>query len=126
MFNSLLGGSGMLGNAQNSQSIINPGLAQNGYTGSIYASNYAQQSAANAYNAALQKNQHRYMINCRTMTWDQFLDELAPGDDNPMRSFLTLKYKGMIKSVGVAFAIIVPLIFASMPIYMHLLANSVH
>jgi hypothetical protein len=61
------------------------------HSGQYAAHMYAQQ--AQAYNAALQKNQHRYMINGKTMTWDQFLDELAPGDDNPMRTFLILKYK---------------------------------
>lgn len=87
---------GLANQASYSQSMINPGLAQNGYTGSIYSQQYAQQRMATAqYNAALERNQHRYMINGKTMTWDQFLDELAPGDDNPMRSFLTLKYKGM-------------------------------
>ena len=90
---------GSIGNAQNSQqSMINPGLAQNGYTGSIYSQQYhqqRQQQMLGQYNAVLEKKQHRYMINGKTMTWDEFLDELAPGDDNPMRSFLTLKYKGM-------------------------------
>lgn len=51
----------------------------------------AQQQAA--YNSMLNQRQHRYMINGRTMTFEQWLDELAPGEDNPMRTFLTLKYQ---------------------------------
>jgi hypothetical protein len=31
------------------------------------------------------------MIDGRTMTWAEFLDELAPGPDNPLRTYLTLK-----------------------------------
>jgi hypothetical protein len=27
------------------------------------------------------------------MSFDDFLDEVAPGDDNPQRTFLILKYK---------------------------------
>jgi hypothetical protein len=41
----------------------------------------------------LRDNQHAWMIDGRTMTWTDFLDELAPGEHNPMRSFLILKYK---------------------------------
>ena len=93
MFNSLIGSSHLA----NSQHIHNQSALQNVYnqhqaaTGQHLANMYAQQSQA--YNAAMQKNQHRYMINGVTMTWTQFLDELAPGDDNPMRTFLILKYK---------------------------------
>jgi hypothetical protein len=42
----------------------------------------------------LKQHQHGFMIDGRTMTFRDFLDELAPGDDNPMRTFLTLKYGG--------------------------------
>lgn len=63
-----------------------------------YNNYQAQQAQAAHYNQILMQSQmaqqqHRYMINGRTMTWDEFLDELAPGDDNPMRTFLILKYK---------------------------------
>ena len=66
-----------------------------------YNNYQAQQAQAAQYNqilmqraaAGLAGQQHRYMINGRTMTWDEFLDELAPGEDNPMRTFLILKYK---------------------------------
>lgn len=52
---------------------------------------YAQQQQA--YNHALARNQQQWMINGIRMTFDEFLDEVAPGDDNPMRTFLILKYK---------------------------------
>jgi len=61
------------------------------YSGQHAANMLAQQQAA--FNAAMSARQHQYMINGRTMTFDDFLDEVAPGDDNPMRTFLTLKYK---------------------------------
>jgi len=58
----------------------------------------ASQTQAALYNQILMQSQmarqqHRYMINGRTMSFDQWLDELAPGEDNPMRTFLILKYK---------------------------------
>ena len=39
----------------------------------------------------LEAHQHGWMIDGRTMTWTEFLDELAPGLDNPLRTYLTLK-----------------------------------
>jgi hypothetical protein len=49
----------------------------------------------NIYNTMrpLEAHQHGWMVNGRTMTWADFLDELAPGEDNPLRTFLTLKYQ---------------------------------
>lgn len=41
---------------------------------------------------ALERARHQFMINGRTMTWSQWLDELAPGEHNPMRSYLTLRF----------------------------------
>ena len=46
-----------------------------------------------AYNQALRQRQHEWTVNGVSMTFQQFLDEIAPGDDNPLRSFLILKYK---------------------------------
>lgn len=46
----------------------------------------------------LRQNQHTWMIDGRTMTFRDFLDEIAPGDDNPQRTFLTLKYGGWNES----------------------------
>ena len=68
--------------------------AQPYYAGSIYSQQYAQQALLGHNAAAMRKNQHRWMINGRTMTWHEFLDEMAPGEDNPQRTFLTLKYGG--------------------------------
>jgi len=42
--------------------------------------------------AAMEENRHRFMLDGRSMTFAEFLDEVAPGMDNPMRTFLTLKY----------------------------------
>lgn len=51
------------------------------------------------YNQALMarmaQQQHRWMINGVTMNFDEFLDTICPEPEDPMRSFLTLKYKGM-------------------------------
>jgi hypothetical protein len=58
------------------------------------AQQQAHAQASRAYNAAMKQHQHHWMIDGRTMTFQQFLDEIAPGDDNPMRTFLTLKYGG--------------------------------
>ena len=46
-----------------------------------------------AQNQALRQRQHEWTVNGVSMTFQQFLDEIAPGDDNPLRSFLILKYK---------------------------------
>jgi len=89
MFNSLLGSSHLAASQQAA------GL-QNAYNQHQTA---AGQHAANMYaqqfqhaNAALQKHQHKFMIDGRTMTFDQFLDEVAP-EPGAMRTFLTLKYQ---------------------------------
>jgi hypothetical protein len=46
-----------------------------------------------AYNQALRQRQHEWTVNGVSMTFEQFLDQIAPGVDNHMRSFLILKYK---------------------------------
>jgi len=99
MFNSIFGYPVYQNPHQSGQSMtMTSGSAlQNAYnqnqafSGQHAANMLAQQ--AQAYNAALQKNQHRYMINGRTMDFDQFLNELCPDPDDPMRSYLILKYK---------------------------------
>lgn len=57
-----------------------------------------------------------YILGCISLAW-----HLMHGFYSGFQTFglATHKYKGFIKSVGMAFAIIVPLIFASMPLYMH-------
>jgi len=46
----------------------------------------------------LRQHQHTWMIDGRTMTFRDFLDEIAPGEDNPQRTFLMLKYGGWNES----------------------------
>jgi hypothetical protein len=43
--------------------------------------------------AALRVNQHQYCINGRTMTWTDFLTELAPEPDNALRVWLILNHR---------------------------------
>ena len=95
MFNSLFGQAGYAAAAQPQLNQLG-GLAnqynQNQAYGGQHAANMLAQQQA-AYNSALSARQHRFMIDGRTMSFDDFLDEIAPGDDNPMRTFLILKYK---------------------------------
>lgn len=76
------------------------GMAQQNAYQSPSQSMLAQQQMAytNALSqgwANLVKNQHKYMINGRTMNFDDFVNELCPDPEDPMRTFLTLKYQGM-------------------------------
>lgn len=99
MFSGLLNSIGL---AQNATTGLG-NSAQNLYNQGIITGNPAAQNQlsaqAQAYNqalmaASLNQQRHEWMINGRTMTWTEWLDELAPGEDNPMRTFLTLKYRG--------------------------------
>ena len=60
-----------------------------------------------------------YILGCVSLSW-----HLMHGFYSGFQTFglATHRYKGFIKSLGVAFAIIIPLIFISMPIYMHFMA----
>ena len=51
-----------------------------------------QQYNAVMFNQMAAERQHRFMIDGRTMTFEQFLDEVAP-EPGAMRTFLTLKYQ---------------------------------
>jgi succinate dehydrogenase / fumarate reductase cytochrome b subunit len=57
-----------------------------------------------------------YVLGCISLSW-----HLMHGFYSAFQTFglATHKYKGFIKNLGIAFAIIIPLIFASMPIYMY-------
>lgn len=63
----------------------------------------AQQAQAAQYNqilmqraaAGLAGQQHNWMVNGKTMTFEQFVDEICPDKDDPHRSYLILKYKGV-------------------------------
>ncbi len=107
MFNSMFGYPVNVTNAMSGQNMtMTSGTAlqnaynQNQQTSPQHRANMAaqQQALYNQYsqgmfNQMAADRKHRYMINGRTMTWEEFLDELAPGEDNPMRTFLILKYK---------------------------------
>lgn len=58
-----------------------------------------------------------YVLGCFSLSW-----HLMHGFYSAFQTFGlgTHRYKGIIKSIGVAFAIIVPLIFASMPVSMYM------
>ena len=58
-----------------------------------------------------------YVLGCFSLSW-----HLMHGFYSAFQTFGlgTHRYKGMIKTIGVAFAIIVPVIFASMPVSMYL------
>lgn len=64
-----------------------------------------------------------YVLGCISLAW-----HLMHGFYSAFQTFglTTHRYKTIVKSVGIAFAIIVPAIFASMPIYMHYLAGCTH
>ena len=85
--------------AAGSQAAMRPGqAAQNSYNQNQLASQahsaqmYIQQAQA-LQAAQLAQKQHQWMVAGRTMTFDEFLDEVAPGADNSMRTFLILKYQ---------------------------------
>ena len=61
-----------------------------------------------------------YLLGCVSFCW-----HLMHGVASSMQTFglATHRYKGMIKSVGMIFAILIPLMFASMPVYMHCLST---
>jgi len=101
----------MLGNAMSQTSMSSSGIAaapplttqqltaqaramqnQSSYGQAQLAHQYTQ-AQMQAMNLGLGRQQHKYMINGRTMNFKQFLDELCPDADDPMRTFLILKYK---------------------------------
>lgn len=58
-----------------------------------------------------------YVLGCISLAW-----HLMHGFYSGFQTFglTTHKYKGVIKSIGVAFSVIIPAIFAAMPVYMYL------
>lgn len=71
-------------NEQHGNAAMTPQVDQKIY-GPIYVVDYMK-------GRHLRDNQHTWMIDGRTMTFRQFLDEIAPGEDNPNRTYLMLKY----------------------------------
>jgi hypothetical protein len=88
-------GATMLGSGQVSQSAQN---MLNGYNGQTAAAQSWQAQQQLAYNQALMAQQRppkAWMIAGKAMDFDEFLTTLCPEEDDPMRTFLTLKYKGI-------------------------------
>ena len=69
------------------------GLANQQFNNAYNQMLAAQQQQLGAYNLARQK--HEWMVNGQTMTFDEFLDTICPDEDDPHRTFLMLKYKGI-------------------------------
>lgn len=61
-----------------------------------------------------------YVLGCISLAW-----HLMHGFFSGFQTFglATHKYKGMIRSIGVAFAVIVPAVFASMPVYLYIIGS---
>jgi len=61
-----------------------------------------------------------YVLGCISLAW-----HLMHGFYSGFQTFglTTHKYRGMIRSIGVAFSVIVPAIFASMPVYMYIISS---
>lgn len=81
-------------NAQQSRSL----LGQTWYQQASAAQQQGYQQAMTQQQlAAMQQSMARHkedwMIDGKRMTFEQFLDEVAPGEDNSLRTFLILKYK---------------------------------
>lgn len=64
-----------------------------------------------------------YVLGCISLAW-----HLMHGFFSAFQTFglTTHRYKASIKSIGVAFSILIPLIFAAMPVYLHIIGNSGH
>jgi hypothetical protein len=54
-----------------------------------------QNLLAQQYTAALSARQHQWMVNGKSMDFAEFLDTICPDADDPQRTYLTLKYKGV-------------------------------
>lgn len=61
-----------------------------------------------------------YVLGCVSLAW-----HLMHGFFSAFQTFglASNKYKGIIRSIGVAFSIIVPLIFAAMPVYLYCISS---
>ena len=72
----------------------NPALAQQRLAQAQGMQNAAQsQMLAQQYTAAMSRNQHQWMVDGKTMNFEEFLDTICPDQDDPQRTFLILKYK---------------------------------
>jgi len=64
-----------------------------------------------------------YVLGCVSLAW-----HLMHGFFSAFQTFglTTHRYKASIRSMGVAFSILISLLFAAMPVYLHLIGNSSH
>jgi hypothetical protein len=90
LYNSLMG--------QNAYATLTGAYNQNQQASNAHSAHMLGQQQAVQFNQILMQSQmaqqqHHWMINGRTMTFEAWLDELAPGEDNALRTFLILKYK---------------------------------
>lgn len=77
-------------------SSYDPALAQQRAAQQQGMSQAQQQNLlAQQYNAALSARQQQWMVNGKSMDFAEFLDTICPDKDDPQRTFLTLKYKGV-------------------------------
>lgn len=87
--NNILGQAGMAGLTG---SYNNPAIQQYGPGAHRLANAYTQAQYQNMLGAMAQQRTE-WMINGVTMTFDQFVETLCPDPEDPMRSYLILKYK---------------------------------
>lgn len=59
------------------------------------AANQLYQAQVGMLSGQLYAHQHTWMVNGKTMTFEQFLDEICPDPDDAMRTLLILKYRGV-------------------------------
>lgn len=69
--------------------------ASNGYNSAAQTYSHQQQRLYNQQlmAATLGTYQKHWMVNGKAMNFNEFLDEICPDADDPMRTFLILKYK---------------------------------
>lgn len=74
----------------------NPSLAQQ-----CMSQSQAAQQQQMMYNQQLQmayglaRQKHEWMVNGQTMCFEDFLDTICPDQDDPHRTYLIMKYKGV-------------------------------
>lgn len=81
-------------NAQQSRSLLGQTWYQQ--ASAAQQQNYQQamtQQQQTAMASSLGRWRREWMVNGVPMTFEEFLDEIAPGEDNSLRTFLILKYK---------------------------------
>lgn len=86
--------------AQGYSSIFGSGIANNPSQQQMNQAQAAQQQQM-MYNQQLQmayglaRQKSEWMVNGQTMNFDEFLDTICPDADDPHRTYLIMKYKGV-------------------------------